>query len=108
MRQPGISGNLTDDFEYARKWALRRARQANDTASILEFHFAQNDLVELGIIEGYEVLGFATRLKVKASVVPREYFTASHLDPLIFEALDPEQTYLYRAPRENVVQVHSV
>ena len=104
-----VSGNLTNDFAFAARWALRRSENVSDWARVLVFRCAIHEIRDLGRIGGFNVHGYATELRVPVEEVPSDYFLARRLRRDTFENLDPNRgIYFYRAPRGNVVEIRQV
>ena len=108
-RFPEISGNLTNDIEYARRWALRRSEGNPDWARVLVFRFDDQDVVDLGPIDGHnQTHGFATTQKITPHEVPESYLLAKRMLPSMIETFNSEIVYFYRASRERIVEILTV
>jgi len=105
-RFPEVSGNLTNDREFANKWALRRANGQVKKERVMEFKLPDDEVDDLGKIAGYEAHGYASRERVDPDDVPEEYLLRKGLSGDDLRALDPTKVYVTRVPRLKVAKIH--
>lgn len=105
-RYPEISGNLTDDILYAKRWALRRGYNNPEYARVIVFSFNEGDITDMGPIDGNDnTHGYATKFKLQPDEIPKGYLEERMIRPGTLEILDPIIVYCYRAPRSHVIEV---
>lgn len=78
-QMPDLCGTLTDDIEFAKRWALRRSDGNPTWARVVEFHIPEEELIDHGQILTNDARSFSTRPPVELTKVPNSFLLEKDL-----------------------------
>ena len=105
---PDISGNLTDDPNYAWDKAIVRARKLGKNPCVITFSLPEEIIVDHGPIalEGTGLHGFSTNLHANPKEIPDDFLDRAYLPSR--DLLEENRAgYVYRVPRKFAIKVEN-